>query len=405
MILILHNQVRKEIANDVKNDLIATFQHHISVELVLDTEIHFSPGNVDWRDLLIVLYDGQPFSDSANAFVKDFLRNRPSTAMILPVAVDKNFLVPPGAVSDYKALAFDNDSSESRSRLLNRAGAMLSLRLQGRNTKIFISYRAVDGKNIATQIHNHLFDLGYKPWLDEANDLDGATKILPGEPVQQEIEKALSDANLVLLVDTPECYQSKWIKEEVNTADSMLIPILPVVFRSQEDKKKGPRFRALLSLQRWIDIPFSDVSTQKTLSAAELEKITIEIETYLCDIFARKCRVPFLVERSFKEAGYDWHALDSSLLMFKSHQKFAPRLVSTVHSHCSIFDQIYNPARARFKSFLQTQPRANHTLFVYDGNLWPEDEINEHLDDDMIILHHQELSALLASNFTKLGGT
>ncbi|WP_152683506.1 toll/interleukin-1 receptor domain-containing protein, partial [Delftia tsuruhatensis] len=326
-------------------------------------------------------------------------------AMILPVAVNKNYPVPPGAASDYKALAFDNDSSENRNQLINRAGAMLGLRLQGRNTKIFISYRAVDGKNIATQIHDHLLALGYKPWLDEANDLDGATKILPGEPVQQEIEDALSEANLVLLIDTPECYQSKWIKEEINTADSMLIPILPVVFRSQEDRKKGPRFRALFSLQRWIDIPFSDVSTQKTLSAAELEKITIEIETYLCDIFVRKCRVPFLVERSFKEAGYDWQALNSSLLMFKSHQKFTPRLVSTVHSHCSIFDQIYSPACARFRSFLQTQPRANHTLFVYDGNLWPEDELSEYLNDDMIILHHQELSALLASNFTKLGNT
>ena len=118
MIIILHNEACKGIANYVNNDLIATFQHHISVELVLDTTICISPENVDWQDLLIVLYDGQPFSDKANAFVKEFLKNRPNTAMVLPVAVNKNYPVPPGAASDYKALAFDNDSSENRNQLI-----------------------------------------------------------------------------------------------------------------------------------------------------------------------------------------------------------------------------------------------------------------------------------------------
>ncbi|AZS80097.1 toll/interleukin-1 receptor domain-containing protein [Achromobacter spanius] len=404
MIVVLHNEACGNIANCIQTDLLETFQDHISVALALDSIPYVWPSDVNWDDLLIVLYDEHPFPNEANTFIEEFLRSRPDTAMILPVAINKDFPVPPGAAKDYKALAFDGNSLGANGRLIHRAGAMLGLRLQGRNTKVFISYRAVDGKQIASQIYDYLYTLGYKPWLDEAKDLDGATQILPGNLVQKEIENALSEASLVLLVDTPESYKSKWIKEEINTADSMLIPVLPVVFRSQGDGKKGPRFRALLSLQRWIDMTFLDVPTQKNLSDAELEKITVEIETYLCDIFVRKCRVPFLVERSFKAAGYDWEALDRALLMFRSHQEFSPRLKRTIHSHCSIFDQIYDPARARFKSFLQTQPRANHSLFVYDGDLWPEDEFRDYLDDDMIVLHHQELSALLASHFTKLGG-
>jgi hypothetical protein len=90
--------------------------------------------------------------------------------------------------------------------------------------------------------------------------------------------------------------------------------------------------------------------------------------------------------------------------MFKSRKKFSSRLDRTVHSHCSIFSQIYDPARARIKSFLQTQPPANHALFIYDGDLLSDEDLQDYLDDDMIILHHQELSALLASDFTKLGG-
>jgi hypothetical protein len=281
---------------------------------------------------------------------------------------------------------------------------MLGLCLQGRNTRVFISYRAVDGKQIAEQIYDHLLSLGHKPWSDEAKELDGDTKILPGEAVQQEIENALAEASMVLLVDTPESYSSKWIKEEINTADGMLIPILPVVFRPRGDNKKGPRFRTLLSLQRWIDMSFADAPQQTILSTAELEEITLEIETYLCEIFIRKCRVPFLVEKYFRSAGYDWKALNRALLMFRSYQKFSPRLDRTVHSHCSVFDQIYGPACARYKSFLQTHPPANYSLFVYDGDLCSEDDLKDQFDDDIIVLHHQELSALLASHFTKLGG-
>lgn len=403
MIVILHNGTCEDVAERVQSDLVNTFQDHVSIALALDSKPHTWPGDPEWHDLLIVLFDGSLWPDEANEYVKEFLAKRPDTALVLPVAVNSEYPVPPGAASDYKALPFNDDSLGTEGRLIRRAGAMLGLRLEGRNTKVFISYRAVDGKQIAEQIFDHLLALGHKPWRDEAKELDGNTKILPGEPVQQEIENALAEASLVLLVDTPESHTSKWIKEEINTADGMLIPILPVVFRTQGDKKKGPRFRALLSLQRWIDMTFADAPKQTIMSATELEKITLEIETYLCDIFIRKCRVPFLVEKYFKGAGYDWQALDRALFMFTSHQTFTSRLNRTVHSHCSIFDQNYDPARARIKSFLETQPRANHSLFVYDGELWPEDDLKHCSDDDMIILHHQELSALLASHFTKLG--
>jgi len=404
MIVILHNDACGEIARRVQNDLVEAFKDHVSVALVLDSTHPTWSGDPEWNDLLIVVYDGSPFPEEANEYVKTFLAQRPNTALILPVAVNRKFPVPPDAASAYKAQPFDDASLGTEGRLIRRAGAMLGLCLQGRNTKVFISYRAVDGKQIAEQIYDHLHALGHKPWLDEAKELDGDTKILPGEPVQQEIENALAGASMVLLVDTPESYNSKWINEEINIANGMLIPILPVVFRPQGDKKKGPRFRTLLSLQRWIDMTFADAPQQTILSNTELEEITLEIETYLCDIFIRKCRVPFLVEKYFRYAGYDWQALNRALLMFTSYQRFSSRLDRTVHSHCSIFDQIYSPACARFKSFLQTQPPANYALFVYDGDLCSEDDLKSQFDDDMIVLHHQELSALLASHFTKLGG-
>src|SRR5258708_40365905 len=131
---------------------------------------------------------------------------------------------------------------------------MLGLRVQGRDGKIFISYRRSDGVAIAKQLYEHLEAKGHCPYLDEAKEIDGDTKILPGTPVQQQIDEALSNANLVLLIDTPSAPASPWIKHEVDTADGLLLPILPICFRDASDPKKGPRFRSLLALQRWVSI-------------------------------------------------------------------------------------------------------------------------------------------------------
>ncbi|WP_112197914.1 toll/interleukin-1 receptor domain-containing protein [Rahnella sp. NRRL B-41462] len=404
MIVILHNITCKVVAEKIKINMLKEFKNHVSVELMLDSNKNTWPGDEEWNDLLITLYDENSFSDQADEFVNDFLNKRTDTALILPVALNIAYPVPPKALSKFKALPFDEaDINSSQKSLIYRAGAMLGLRLQGRDTKIFISYRALDGKDLACSIYKHLLDLGHKPWLDEAKEVDGYTKILPGEKVQEEIEKALDNASLLLLIDTPESSTSKWIKQEINIADGMLIPILPVVFRPQSDSTKGPRFRTLLSLQRWLEMPITDNPSKTALSSADLDKITLELETYLCDIFVRKCRVPFLVKQNFISAGYDWNALDQALSIYKSQQQYTPRIITTVHSHCSIYSKIYPPSFSRFKEFLVNQPRANHSLFIYDGELLADDDLAEWLDNEMIVLHHQEISALLASNFTKLG--
>ena len=75
-------------------------------------------------------------------------------------------------------------------------------------------------------------------------------------------------------------------------------------------------------------------------------------------------------------------------------------------SHCSVFDQIYTPALTRFCTFLKGTGRANYSLFIYDGELLAPPQLEDlvrGLDENVIILHHQELAALIDSNFTILG--
>jgi hypothetical protein len=262
----------------------------------------------------------------------------------------------------------------------------------------------VDGSEIAEQVNTHFRTLGHRTFLDQAREFDGEPSILPGSPVQKEIDDALDTANLVLLIDTPRAPESPWIKHEIDTADGLLLPILPVCFRDSTDPKKGTRFRELLALQRWVMLP-TPPAGPAPLSSYQLDQIVDETETYLCEIFRRKCRVPFIVKKEFVSRGFAWAVLNQKLLMFTS-SKTGGRLTTKILNHCSIFDEIYEPAIRRFHDFLSEAGHVNHSLFIYDGELLPDYEVLEFakgIPDSVVILHHQELAALIDSNFSMLG--
>jgi hypothetical protein len=406
MIVILYQSDHTDIALKVESDLITAFSDHVKIEMVDAVSCSSWPTDASWDDLLIVLYDGKAFADAGNLFIRQYLEERPHSAMLLPVAVDPTSKKPPEAAAAIKALECDGAADGPAGRLVNRVGGMLGLRVQGRESKIFISYRASDGARIAQQLYTHFESLGHRPFLDEAREIDGETKILPGSPVQDQIDEALDGATLVLLIDTPDAPHSIWIKHEVDTANALLLPILPICFRQDGDRSKGPRFRSLAALQRWVELQTPSAFLGPPLNNSQLDQIVNEAETYMCELFRRKCRVPFIVEKEFLSRGFAWKALDKRLLMFESSKPQSLRLSTKVLSHCSIFDPIYTPAMKRFGMFLKETERANYSLFIYDGELLPEPQLQEIIEardePDIIILHHQELAALIDSNFTVL---
>ena len=404
MIVILHQRTYQNIADAVAQDLVTAFSAHVEVVKV-EAEIAaaWPTAEISWDDLLITVFDAEPFPDSGNQFIAQYLNQRGDDAMLLPVALDPAGQKPPKPSEAIKALLYDSSATGDRGRLANRAGGMLGLRVQGRYTKLFISYRAADGSTIAEQLNAHLRSIGYQTFLDQAKEFDGEPTILPGNAVQKEINEALSTASLVLLVDTPKAHESKWIRHEIETADGLLLPVLPVCFRDKSDSKKGTRFRSLLALGRWLQ--FQMPTAGKTpLSVDELGKIVSETEEYLCEIFRRKCRVPFLVRKEFISHGFAWAVLDQKLLMFES-ARAGGRLKLTIVNHCSIFDVIYEPAIRRFEAYLKSAGHANYSLFIYDGALLPDHEVQElakGCPDFVVVLHHQELAALIDSHFTML---
>jgi hypothetical protein len=406
MLVILYQDGCEPIATGAAADLVTAFVGQVEVQVIAASAPPAWPGDRAWDDLLVIVYRDNAFPAIGSQFIADFMAQRPDTALLLPVATDPSFREPPGAAAGIKALAYHAAAAGPDGRLVNRAGGMLGLRVQGRDTKIFVSYRGSDGAGIAKQLYDYLTGSGHRAYLDEAKDIDGDTAILPGSDVQKQIDEALKDANLLLLIDTPDAPSSRWIKHEVDTADSLLLPVLPICFRKAADPKQGPRFRSLLELQRWVSFRMPPPAAVPPLTDDQLAQIVDESEKYLCEIFRRKCRVPFIVEKEFVSRGFAWKALDQRLLMFESSKAHNTRLHMRVCSHCSVFDQIYMPALRRFSKFLNETGRGNWSLFIYDGKeLLPQPQLEELVADegDVLILHHQELAALIDSNFTMLG--
>ena len=407
MIVVLHPEANQAIADRVAASLRDAFRGRVEVSLAKANSPSAWPAALNWDDLLVVVFDGARFPDAGNDFVAEYVQQRKKRALLLPVALDSRHRKPPKVAEGIKALEFDAAAAGVDGRLVKRVGAMLGLRVQQRDNQIFISYRASDGTEIAKQLEDRLVRLGYPVWRDEAREMDGETKILPGSDVQREIDSGLEGASIVLLVDTPAAPHSVWIKHEVDTANGLLLPILPLCFRAQNDPKKGPRFHSLLQLQRWVSLPFQAPPPVPPLTVDELDLVVSEMEMYLCEMFQRKCRVPFLVEKEFVSRDFSWRILDQRLLMCESLKKHSIRLTTKVLSHCSIFDQVHGPALQKFCEFLKNTGRPNHSLYIYAGDLIPEPQLKDIIeatagDDGVVILHHQELAALIDSNFTIL---
>jgi hypothetical protein len=407
MIVILHDgtEAGDQAALECERDVRSAFKDAVDIVTMSARSPIPWPSAPSWDDLLILMYTQASFPEAGEQFVAEYLSKNKNRLSILPVALDPTHRKPPGPAGRFKAFEVRSDSLGTGGKLINRVGAMLGLRVQKRNAKIFISYRARDGSEIAKQLHEFLTSLGFNVFLDEAREMDGDTMILPGSDVQEEIDKALADANFVVLLDTAAAPQSPWIRHEIDTAHAIMLPILPVCFRDRDDSKVGPRFRSLLELQRWVSLETPAPTARPPLTADELTDIDVQMETYMREVFQRRCRVPFVVEKEFVSREFAWRALDRRLLMFESLKEHSARLRTKVISHCSIFDQVYSPALKAFAEFLDKTGRCNYSLFIYDGALIPEPQLKEIVKEvagPAIILHHQELATLIDSNFTKL---
>lgn len=111
----------------------------------------------------------------------------------------------------------DTEMSDLASALLECVGLLRTQR------RVFVSYRRTESREAAVQLHDLLSARGFDVFLDTHS-------IRPGEPFQDVLWHRLVDSDVVLMLDTPSYFDSRWTRQEIGRARAKEIQVLRVIW-------------------------------------------------------------------------------------------------------------------------------------------------------------------------------
>lgn len=155
--------------------------------------------------------------------------------------------------------ADDSELAELAVALLECVG------LLRRQRRVFVSYRRVESRSAAMQLHDLLTARGFDVFLDTHD-------IRPGEPFQDVLWHRLCDSDVMVMLDTPTYFESKWTRQEIGRARAKEIHVLRVVWPEHKPNRLTDLAetiyldRAELS---GVDGPIADKAVDSILLAVE----------------------------------------------------------------------------------------------------------------------------------------
>ena len=109
-------------------------------------------------------------------------------------------------------------------KMTELAAALLEcVGLLRRQRRAFISYRRIESRNAAMQLHDLLTSRGFDVFLDTHD-------VRPGEPFQDVLWHRLCDSDVLVMLDTPTYFESKWTRHEIGRARAKEIHVLRVIW-------------------------------------------------------------------------------------------------------------------------------------------------------------------------------
>jgi TIR domain len=295
---------------------------------------------------------------------------------LLPIAIDLNHGRPPSPISGIKSRFLGVDQNA----ILTSIGSLLGLALRRGENKLFISYRASDGKESAKLIHQQFAAIGYDSWLDEADDKFGDPNLKLGVDVQEEIESRLSSANGLVLVDTPDSIKSPWVRLEVELAVGRMIPIYPAVLHPPTQKTSACRFRVLHSLHRKSVIESSYSGTQLVIPSTYVNDIIAEVERFLCGVYQNRVVQFRELERFFAEKKWQFGKNEHLPFLHDAKTGELTKIFSLL-ACCSFEDVIFAP---RVRAFIEGITKLaglrrlySRNVFLYPGSTLADEDLKE----------------------------
>ncbi len=111
------------------------------------------------------------------------------------------------------------------------AAAMLEcVGLLRRQRRVFVSYRRVESRAASLQLHDMLTAHGFDVFLDTHD-------IRPGDPFQDVLWHRLVDSDVMVMLDTPTYFDSRWTRQEIGRARAKEIQVLRVIWPEHKPSK------------------------------------------------------------------------------------------------------------------------------------------------------------------------
>lgn len=326
-----------------------------------------------WDDLLILVFGADQLPAALHGPVQreiDSARAQQRASRVLPVSTLPAHRRPPAPLQDVKAIHCPEPSGEPAERLSLRVGALLSLWLRGDQRRVFVSHRQADGQPLAAHVTAYLEAQGYDAWRDE-DRLDG------GDVVQDEIERTIADAHMLLLLDTPLAGESEWIAREVDAAIAGFVPIVSVVLRPPGTTGRAAEsgvYGARELMSHRIEAQVDSAGVVELLDDAQLAGMLTAVEGYLSGLLRSQQALSFKVEETFRQAGFDWEALDARRFLAAGSKREDDWSWVRLLSHCSAVPPSFLWAvqalrRYRVDGGAPNADAFNHRIFVYEPPL------------------------------------
>ncbi|MDI7923105.1 toll/interleukin-1 receptor domain-containing protein, partial [Ferirhizobium litorale] len=89
--------------------------------------------------------------------------------------------------------------------------------------RVFVSYRRTESRAAALQLHDLLNSRGFDVFLDTHD-------IRPGDPFQDVLWHRLVDSDVIVMLDTPAYFASRWTRQEIGRARAKEIQVIRVIW-------------------------------------------------------------------------------------------------------------------------------------------------------------------------------
>ncbi|CAK3414530.1 toll/interleukin-1 receptor domain-containing protein [Vibrio crassostreae] len=135
-----------------------------------------------------------------------------------------------------------------------------------RQRRVFVSYRRTESRDVALQMYDVLTEKGFDVFLDTHD-------IRPGETFQDALWHKLCDSDVLIMLDTPTYFESRWTREELGRARAKEIHVLRVVWPNHIPNK-------MTDLSETIYLNNEDLENDSgPLTNRIIDEIALKVET------------------------------------------------------------------------------------------------------------------------------